>query len=108
MAGSSARLGSTTKSVPVYFVVGMRPNERNTRNPMCYSTVFNVDVALDPNGWGNQGRVNDALAPHQGSFLAKCSRHGQVDGTVNSAAQGISSGFPRPTPHNEDYEVTMP
>lgn len=108
MTGSSAELGSTRKSVPVYFVVGMRPTERNTRNPMCYSTVFNIEVALDPNGWGNQGRVNSALAPHQGSFLTKCSRHGQVDGTVNSGAQGISSGFPRPTPHNEDYEVTMP
>jgi hypothetical protein len=75
---------------------------------MCYSTVFTIDAALDPGGWGNQGRVNEALSASERSFRAKCARLGQVDGMVNSAAQGVSSGFPRPTPNTEDYEVVMP
>lgn len=103
-AGASLAKGSAN----AYFVVGMRPGDRNTRNPMCYSTVFSISFERDPNGWGDNGRAMAAMKPYEGAFLQKCSRNGQVDGVVNPAIEGVSSGFPRPTPHREDTVVNIP
>jgi hypothetical protein len=97
------------RSVSVYFYVGMQPTEKNTRNPMCYSTTFNVTIPFNPRGWGNAGRLQDVIMPMMDDFVAKCARLGGIAGTPSyGASDSISSGWPRSTPHAEDFVVTMP
>jgi hypothetical protein len=99
----------TNKAVQVYFLVGMVPTEKNTRNPMCYSNTFSVTIPFNPRGWGNNGRLLEVIEPMFETFRAKCARLGTVSGTVSyGASDNIASGFPRSTPHAEDYTVMMP
>ena len=96
------------KSAQAYFWVGMTPTEKNTRNPSCYSTPFQIQFQHDPNGWGDNGRAQEALKPLESSFIDKCSRHGQVSGLVNGNVEGLTSGFPIPAAHAEDFVVPIP
>ncbi|QPQ55829.1 hypothetical protein IC614_04375 [Allosphingosinicella flava] len=98
------------KAVSVYFILGMVPTEKNTRNPMCYSNTFSVTIPFNPRGWGNNGRLLEVIQPMMETFRSKCAQLGSVvPGPVNyGASDNIASGFPRSAPHAEDYTVVMP
>jgi hypothetical protein len=98
------------KRVQVYLRMGMQVTAKNTRNPVCYSNTFSVDIPFDPKGWGNPGRLQAALAPMMDTFSEKCARLGQpgLGPPSYGASDNIGGSFPRATPHAEDYVVTMP
>ncbi len=95
------------KSVRVWLAVPMKWKEGNTINPQCFSNIFTVNIAYDPKGWGNAGRMSEAVGSLESSFLEKCSQHGQTDGSVEWYAEGISNQFERQRQHPQDYLVDM-
>lgn len=108
--GQSSEPVAARKPVPTYFFVGMMPTESRPNNPMCYSTLFNVEIDWDERGVGNAGRHADAAKRYEAAFIEKCSRLGTVTPSKRPSAQGegITSGFPRTSPRSEDYVVPIP
>lgn len=90
-----------------YLVVGMRPREGDTRNPMCYSTLFPISYDSEANGSGNAGRAEDAARALESRFLSGCARVGRVDGIVSPMTTANAS-FTQPRPHPSDYIVPLP
>ena len=99
---------STTVSTTAYLIVGMRPTEKNTRNPMCYSTPFQISYQSEENHWGDSGRAEAAAMAYRGQFEAACSRHGQVDGITSPHVQGIHGGSASASATSEDFVVQIP
>ncbi|MXO48112.1 hypothetical protein GRI69_07570 [Erythrobacter vulgaris] len=100
--------GLASKSVRVWLAVGMEATDRNTINPSCYSNTFTVDVEWDPKGWGNHGRVADAVAPLKSAFIAKCSQHGKpTSSSPNTWAEGLQDGFATKPQHAQHFYVNM-
>jgi hypothetical protein len=99
---------SATVSTTAYLIVGMRPTEKNTRNPMCYSTPFQISYQSEENHWGDSGRAEAAAMAYRGQFEAACSRHGQVDGITSPHIQSINGGSASASATNEDFVVPIP
>jgi hypothetical protein len=91
-----------SRTVSAWFVVGMMPREKDTRNPLCVSNSIPVTIDYNPSGWGNDGRVLAALKPLESVFLEKCGRLGQVAGSINPMLDGS------PNPHPDNYQVQVP
>lgn len=89
------------------FSMGMHPTEKNTRNPMCYSNVFQVSFDSSPKHWGDAGRAQAAIDIYEEEFVAKCARHGKVVLPARGSVEGVHS-FPAVKPHSEDYVVQIP
>lgn len=108
-AGDSAQGGMRPRSTRAYFLTGLAPTAKNTRNPLCYSTPFTITFMSDPRG-GDGEREQAAAARYVQTFLAKCSQFGKVDPGPSPWAQieGGTSGWPYPTLHREDTQVTLP
>jgi hypothetical protein len=98
----------TMQSAQAYLWVGMTPTPTNTRNPSCYSTPFTIRFEHAANGLGDNARAQAAVQKYEESFIAKCSRHGRVNGLVNGNVEGLTSGFPIPAAHAEDFVVQIP
>lgn len=109
-SGASAGNGDAlaTKNVRVWFSVGMLATDANTVNPSCIGSTFSVNVPWDPKGWGNPGRLKDAVKPFESGFLAKCSQHGKPSSSVvRYHAEGISDDFGDKPRHPQFYYVNM-
>jgi hypothetical protein len=89
-------------------LVGIRPTEKNTRNPMCYSTPFRVTYDSSPNKWGDSGRAEAAAMAYRGQFEAACSRHGMIDGMIQPIVEGIQPGYSAHKVSGEDFVVRVP
>jgi hypothetical protein len=99
---------SATVSTTAYLIVGMRPTEKNTRNPMCYSTPFQISYQSEENHWGDSGRAETAAMAYRGQFEAACSRHGEVYGVTSPHLQSIHGGSPSADATSQDFVVRIP
>ena len=94
--------GLVQKSIRVWYSLPMQATDRNTVNPLCISNTFSVTVQWDPKGWGNPGRVAEAIKPMEGRFIAECRQRGTLAGSVAEYhAEGMQDGFADKPNHPE-------
>jgi hypothetical protein len=48
------------------------------------------------------------VEPYRALFLEKCARLGRLSGTAAAMIDQVTSGWPYPTWHSEDRQVTLP
>jgi hypothetical protein len=102
--GSATRMASST----AYLLIGIRPTDKNTRNPMCYSTPFQITYQSEENHWGDAGRAEAAAMQYRGQFEAACSRLGVLEGRTNPVVQRTNPSFVLPSITQEDFQVPIP